>query len=200
MAKIESANIPSISLQDRGTDADTPSSGFVSFYIKNGEAYVRLDNGTVINIADSGSITLDGLSNVSITSAQDGDILRYNFGFDVWENTTFPTVPSNLDDLSDVNLPSVNTGALLQYTGTEWTHGANSGSIADRDVLMWDNLSSVWSNNLLALDDLSDVDTTGVAKGTLMVYDGSQWIMVNVGTDGQVLTADSLETSGVKWA
>lgn len=199
MAKIDNANIGAIRLQDRSTDSDTPASGFVSFYVKNGEAYIRLDNGTVINIANSGSITIDGLSDVNITSIQDGDILRYDNGTAAFINSALPTAPSVLDDLSDVNLPSTNTGALLQYTGTEWTHAANSGSILDRDVLMWDNGSSVWSNNLLVLDDLSDVDTTGVAKGSLMVYDGSSWIMVGAGGNGQILSANSATTSGLEW-
>jgi len=37
-------------------------------------------------------------------------------------------------------------------------------------------------------------------KGDLMVHDGSKVIRVGVGTNGQVLTADSAEDSGLKWA
>ena len=36
-------------------------------------------------------------------------------------------------------------------------------------------------------------------KGNLMAGDGSAWAIVSVGADGKVLTADSNETTGVKW-
>lgn len=38
------------------------------------------------------------------------------------------------------------------------------------------------------------------AKGTVVVYNGTDWVNLGVGTNGYVLTADSAESSGVKWA
>jgi len=38
------------------------------------------------------------------------------------------------------------------------------------------------------------------AKGTLVVYNGTDWVNLGVGTNTQVLTADSAEAAGVKWA
>lgn len=50
-----------------------------------------------------------------------------------------------------------------------------------------------------------DADLTAIAaltptKGNIMVGNGTAWVSVGVGTNTQVLTADSVEASGVKWA
>lgn len=42
--------------------------------------------------------------------------------------------------------------------------------------------------------------TNGVAVGDLQVFDGVDWQPLTVGADGQVLTADSNEDLGAKWA
>lgn len=47
-----------------------------------------------------------------------------------------------------------------------------------------------------AINDL-DVATT---KGDLLVFNGTDYVRVGVGSNDQVLTADSAEASGVKWA
>ena len=47
--------------------------------------------------------------------------------------------------------------------------------------------------------DIDDVTPT-TTKGDIIVEDGSNAIRVAIGTDDQVLTADSAEASGVKWA
>ena len=49
-------------------------------------------------------------------------------------------------------------------------------------------------------DDISDIAALTPTKGNLMVGNGSDWVAVGVGTDGQLLTADSGEASGVVWA
>ena len=49
-------------------------------------------------------------------------------------------------------------------------------------------------------DDISDIAALTPTKGNIMVGDGTDWVAVGVGTDGQLLTADSGEVSGVIWA
>lgn len=40
----------------------------------------------------------------------------------------------------------------------------------------------------------------GTTKGDVIAFDGSDWVRVGVGSNDQVLTADSAQTAGVKWA
>lgn len=39
----------------------------------------------------------------------------------------------------------------------------------------------------------------GAAKGSLLVYNGSAWVPLAVGTNTQVLTANSAAPNGVDW-
>lgn len=47
---------------------------------------------------------------------------------------------------------------------------------------------------------LDDIAGLTLSKGDILVYDGANLNKLTPGNDGQVLTADSAETSGLKWA
>lgn len=47
---------------------------------------------------------------------------------------------------------------------------------------------------------LGDIMPSSPTKGDLLVYNGSAWVKQNVGSNTQVLTADSAQSSGMKWA
>lgn len=53
--------------------------------------------------------------------------------------------------------------------------------------------------SVLGRADLGSLPTPS-AKGDIAVYDGTAWVVVSSGANDQVLTADSAETAGVKWA
>jgi len=55
-----------------------------------------------------------------------------------------------------------------------------------------DGLSMVWVD--------AGGSSSPTAKGTIQVSDGTSLVSVAVGSNGQVLTADSTQASGVKWA
>lgn len=48
------------------------------------------------------------------------------------------------------------------------------------------------------LDDIAAL--SGLAKGDLLVFDGSDLVELGVGSNGQHLEADSVQSTGLKWA
>jgi hypothetical protein len=77
----------------------------------------------------------------------------------------------------------VNSGLLPLGAGTSGTLAIVSGGTGQ-------------SNITTAFDALAPTTT----KGDIMVHNGTDNIRVAVGTNDQVLTADSVQASGVKWA
>lgn len=83
----------------------------------------------------------------------------------------------SLDDLSDVDL---------------------STPPSDGQVLKYDDDTSTW---IPADDDTGSGSLpTASAKGDIAVYDGDSWEILAAGTNDHVLTADSAQTLGLKWA
>lgn len=117
-------------------------------------------------------------------------------------------------DTDDARLPVGANGSILtadsaETTGIKWGDPADigsylllgslsdvtTGSVADGDVLTFDSGSGEWINAPASGGGSSPLTT----KGDVYVY-GSADARLPVGTDGQVLTADSAQTLGVKWA
>lgn len=68
----------------------------------------------------------------------------------------------------------------------------------DGQVLKYDDGSGMW---VAANDDTGSGSLpTASAKGDIAVYDGDSWEILTAGDDDDVLTADSGESLGVKWA
>lgn len=59
----------------------------------------------------------------------------------------------------------------------------------------------IGTSSVSGLDDLSDVDLSSPvpATGSILAYNGANFIPLSVGTNGQSLVADSGEPTGLAW-
>ena len=141
---------------------------------------------------------LSDLTDFFVGTPNDGDVLTYDSSTGLYG----PEAPAGgtLDSLTDVATTGVGTGDLLKYDGAGWVDdpvlgiGDLTDPNADR-ILFWDDSagSLQWltlGTNLtitgttldaagsasVALDDLTDVATTGVGTGDLLKYNGSGWV------------------------
>jgi hypothetical protein len=97
----------------------------------NGQVLSTDGNGVAYwGTISAGSLTLDGLSDVIITSPASGQLLRYGIPpgsgevTPVWYNFTpnYLTPSSSIDALNDVTITSAATGQVLQWSGSAWVN------------------------------------------------------------------------------
>ena len=92
---------------------------------------ITLNSGTQAHFMAQGgdvqaSINLDRLSDVTVTSVQDNQVLKYDASQSQWVNVATGAITS-LDQLSDVVITSVSDGQSLQYDNA-------SGNWVNRDI------------------------------------------------------------------
>lgn len=170
----------------------------------DGKMFIKRDNGTAsivqIGGGGGGSVALNDLTDVTITSATTNDIIKYNGS--AWVNssslaasqvTGLATVATSglysdltgkvsvIDDLTDVTITSATTNDLIKYNGSAWI---NSSSLAASQVtglatVATSGLYSDLTGKVSVLDDLTDVTITSAAKGQFVVHNGSSFINSN---------------------
>ena len=131
-----------------------------------------------------------------------------------WDGTGGDTIQNSgviIDDSNNVS----GIGSATVQTLTAGTAFITSGKITGIiDLLVADggtgasvaadartNLGLVIGTNVQAWDkDLDDIAGIGTAKANIIVATGTAWAKISVGSNAQVLTADSAEALGVKWA
>jgi len=158
-----------------------------------------ISNGNVLvanaNVADNDFLKVDGTSIEGRTAAEMRSDLNVADG-----------ATANAGTVTSIATTAPITGGTITGTGTigisaATTSAAGSMSAADKTKL----------DGIDASADVTDATTVNAAgaimhsdlgtKGDLAVGDGvGDVTILGVGTNGHVLTADSSETSGVKWA
>lgn len=160
-----------------------------------------------------GATSLSGLSDVTITSATNGQVILYDSANSVWKNSNLPTGSSTLDGLTDVTISSPTDGQALIYDSNsgEWTNGAGGGgsstlsgltdvtitSAANGQALLYDSVNSIWINGNVGsgsstLDGLTDVTITSVTDGQILTYDSSNNKWKNAAASSGVTTLNGL--------
>jgi hypothetical protein len=164
--------------------------------------YFKLDASPTVS-------NLNSLTDVTITSPTNGQVLKYNGAG--WVNGIDSTTVASIDDIVDVVITTPTNGQVLKYdTATsKWVNAADAlgdsltldnltdvivGTPTDGQVLKYDTATSKWINGTDALVKLSDVVITGTpTNGQVLKYNTatSKWIN---GTDalGDSLTLDNL--------
>jgi hypothetical protein len=139
-----------------------------------------------ITLADlpATSAALDDLTDVTITGTPaDNEVVAYDTGTSEFINQTAAEAglatsghAHSVDDLSDVDTTTdaPTTGQVLKWDGSNW--------VPDDD------------------DTGSGSLPSGTTAGDLAVYNGTSWVRIGAGANDTVLTADSAQTEGVKWA
>ena len=109
-----------------------------------------------------------------------------------------PTIPANLGDLSNVSSNAPSTGHVLKWSGSEWAPAADSTatggsgiSLADLSSgvgLSYNNVTGQFALNA-AIGDLLDVNTSGIASGQILKWNGSTFVP---GDDNVLQSTDNL--------
>lgn len=187
--------IPDIESQSGAIASVLPTTTKGDIVVHNGTDDTRLAVGTNDQVltADSaqtngvkwattaaGTHTLDaGQTDVTITSPADDELLAYDNGSSEWINQTKTEAGFGTIATQDANNVAITGGSITGITDLAIADGGTGQS-----------------TQTAAFDALAPTTT----KGDVVVHNGSDNIRVAVGTNDHVLTADSNEASGVKWA
>jgi len=124
------------------------------------------------------------------------------------------------DDLTDIDNPAFPGQIIyLQADTGDTITVKNSGNISTSDggdftlsaekvthfvyvikSAKWQQIFGTTAGSGTTLGGLTDVTITAAVKGDMLVYNGTAWVDLTVGTDGFFLKADSAQAEGVAWA
>lgn len=136
------------------------------FLVFDGSSGVAKWTNQVVSL---GATSLNGLSDVTLTSPANGEVLLFDSVTSQWLNDTLPASVTTLDGLSDVEIAS--------------------GGAADNDFLRWDNGAAAWVN-----EDPLQSSATDTTAGKILTVGA-----FGLGLDaGQIVTnLDTHYTSGL---
>jgi hypothetical protein len=162
--------------------ADTPAD---TLTLVAGTNITLTTNATADSITISsaaGISTLDGLSDVAISSPTTNQVLKYD-GTN-WVNGTDATSGTGtLDGLSDVIITAPATNQILKYNGTTWVNGTDAGAAGTN------TFSTIAVAGQSSVEADTSTDTLTLTAGTGIS------ITTNAGTD--TVTITSTVTGGV---
>lgn len=134
----------------------------MKFFVENVSQWWTY-SGTAWAADPTGAIsTLDDLSNVSVASPNDKDVLQFDGSTGTWQAQPVE-VELNLADLEDVNLTDLANGKILAWS-----------SATNRWVCIDPPTGGVGATQL---GDLTDVDVSDAANGKVLTYQGGNYVL-----------------------
>lgn len=106
-----------------------------------------------------------------------------------------------LDAVAANSIKGNNTGAsgpALDLTAAQVRTLLNVADGAEANTV--DSVNSLTGAVVIGISELDDTTISGAAKGDILVHNGTDWVDLTIGSNDQVLTADSTQATGVKWA
>ena len=149
----------------------------------DGSARLPAVDGSQLTNLPASSLALDDLTDVTITAAATGEVLRYDGAewvdaqlaySDLSGTPTLATVATTgaYSDLSGT--PTLGTAAALDV-GTSANNVVQLDGTGKLPAVDGSQLTNLPASSL-ALDDLTDVTITAAATGEVLRYDGAEWV------------------------
>ncbi len=190
LAGVGSLDSP-VAIENGGTGADSASGARASLGVQAQDD--ALDQISALSLAKGDILVRDSSVLNKLGAGSNGQVLSA----DSTEATGLKWVAqsggaTNLDGLSDVVISSPASGQSLRHDGTNFVNAAMGIS----DITNLQSELDDKQDQAALLDQISGLTLT---KGDLLVHDGSAVNKLDSGTNGQILSADSAEATGLKW-
>lgn len=192
----------------------------MKMYVSADGDFKRYNSGSNTWVATPADVVeeLGDLTDLTITTPSDGDMLVYDSDTGKWVNQAVPTGYDEIADLEDVDVSTPPTdGQLLAWDAgdSKWKPlsitvptlltqltDINAAGRADGQILVWDEDNSeyvhadpVFDATVDQLTNIGDVDAATPSEGDALVWNGAAWVPggVPASIDGSTDLADGFE-------